>query len=812
MDRERYEELVRTSGARAFGAARRVCGRDDLAEDAVQEAFLALWRGRARPGADEDPGDWLVWQAARRAANAGRSDRRRRRREVDRAMNTNTERDVSAAGEPGGLLASREERAALEVELARLPGDERASVALRFAGGATYARIGEALGVGEATAHDRVRRGLERLRRALAGAGFAALAGSLERNLAASVPRAPSGLEARLAALAAAPAVAFVVPSAAARWAVAATVLALTGWLGLRSLAGPPEQGPASGLALPAIAQTEPAAEPSAEPSSAAARSEPPTRVSAARAPSLAESTTTLDEEPARIVGRIVDDRGRPVPGASVTLVSAERQGKRRAFSAAALAGADGRFALAVELPPESRDAEPSATLHVALRGAAVGRAPARTLRPGEATDWGDVELPRAAIGEAGAYALELLLVDASGAPVPDVEASVEHVSFPDGLVPPALDRAALERARFGEEACATSDAFGAVRLAGERTGPKRFRLRAPDGAWAPADWTWNVGSGESVHRVVLERPLTLEVGVTDLMNGLPVEATVNLVRAGVLDRWIRGAPEGDGRFAVAGLGRGPHLLRADAEGYSPVRRWIEVGEGPLALELKRADDPRDVGDHAAEIHGRVVRARDGAPMAVADSSVEVFSFWDELPDDLDVARDFLPNHVDPPPVQRMAMGEPPPPSDAFHRTGLAGGTYLLHVHPRGFGRATVGPIRLAPEEVVAGVEVALDAPAELEVVVAEAPDGARVLLSGVGPYSAARVRAADAEIRAAAGRGFLPGRPVREGRVVLERLPAGTTFVAWVLDPDREPAQSLPVLVRAGERARVDLEPGRRR
>jgi RNA polymerase sigma-70 factor (ECF subfamily) len=52
--------LYRDYGRLVYGVARRVLGRDDLAEEATQQTFMRAWQAADRLDADRDPAPWLA--------------------------------------------------------------------------------------------------------------------------------------------------------------------------------------------------------------------------------------------------------------------------------------------------------------------------------------------------------------------------------------------------------------------------------------------------------------------------------------------------------------------------------------------------------------------------------------------------------------------------------------------------------------------------------------------------------------------------------------------------------------------------------
>src|SRR5919206_905219 len=78
-DDQALAELYRRFGRTAYGLAFRILRDDALAQDAVQEAFLGVWRGAARFTAERaKPSTWLLTLVHRRAVDLVRREQRRR--------------------------------------------------------------------------------------------------------------------------------------------------------------------------------------------------------------------------------------------------------------------------------------------------------------------------------------------------------------------------------------------------------------------------------------------------------------------------------------------------------------------------------------------------------------------------------------------------------------------------------------------------------------------------------------------------------------------------------------------------------------
>src|SRR5438067_5893345 len=79
-------ELYDRYGRPAYGLALRILPDDALAEDAVQEAFLSVWRTAARFVPERGKAStWILTLVHRRAVDTVRREQRRRADSLDRA-------------------------------------------------------------------------------------------------------------------------------------------------------------------------------------------------------------------------------------------------------------------------------------------------------------------------------------------------------------------------------------------------------------------------------------------------------------------------------------------------------------------------------------------------------------------------------------------------------------------------------------------------------------------------------------------------------------------------------------------------------
>lgn len=150
-DRRALDLLLRRYAAQVHAVCRRLTGNADDADDAMQEALVAIARGIARFDGRSRFSTWVY----RVATNAALDELRRRRRRPDPA-----ERDDGTEPAPERALdASVADRVDLDAALARLPPDFRAAVVLRDLCALDYGEIAEVLGIPIGTVRSRIARG-----------------------------------------------------------------------------------------------------------------------------------------------------------------------------------------------------------------------------------------------------------------------------------------------------------------------------------------------------------------------------------------------------------------------------------------------------------------------------------------------------------------------------------------------------------------------------------------------------------------------------------------------------------------------------
>jgi RNA polymerase sigma-70 factor (ECF subfamily) len=152
----------------AFSVAHRVCGVRTIAEDVVQDAFLSLWRSRDRYDASRgELRGWLLGVVRNRAID---SLRRAAVHERRRASGEGLEESLEASERTETDVERREAANEVRAALGSLPSDQREAIELAYFDGLTHTQIASTLGVPVGTVKGRMRLGLLKLRKQVAGA------------------------------------------------------------------------------------------------------------------------------------------------------------------------------------------------------------------------------------------------------------------------------------------------------------------------------------------------------------------------------------------------------------------------------------------------------------------------------------------------------------------------------------------------------------------------------------------------------------------------------------------------------------------
>jgi RNA polymerase sigma-70 factor (ECF subfamily) len=167
-DEQALAELYDRYGRVAYGLALRIVRDPALAEDAVQEAFLTLWRTAGSFRSDKaKPSTWILTLVHRRAVDVVRREERRRAAPLEGTEEPD-ERSLAADEE----IELNDRRRLVQEALRQLPDEQREALELAYYGGLTQSELAERLSVPLGTIKSRMFTGLRRLRDLLAEAGL----------------------------------------------------------------------------------------------------------------------------------------------------------------------------------------------------------------------------------------------------------------------------------------------------------------------------------------------------------------------------------------------------------------------------------------------------------------------------------------------------------------------------------------------------------------------------------------------------------------------------------------------------------------
>ena len=154
-------ELYDRFGRTAYGLALRILRDAALAVDAVQDAFLTLWRTAPRFVPEHGRAStWILTLVHRRAVDTVRREQRRRADSLERAP----EPSIEGVDEDAWLRFQRER---VQAALRLLPDAQREAIELAYYGGFSQSELAERLGQPLGTIKSRMFSGLSRLRELL---------------------------------------------------------------------------------------------------------------------------------------------------------------------------------------------------------------------------------------------------------------------------------------------------------------------------------------------------------------------------------------------------------------------------------------------------------------------------------------------------------------------------------------------------------------------------------------------------------------------------------------------------------------------
>lgn len=178
------EALYARYGRACYGLARRILVDEQLAQDAVQEVFLAVWRDASRFDASRGGfSTWLLSMTHHKAVDSVRREENlRKRRTTDDLLETRESESPQVEDAVWSLLRRERVREVLQT----LPDAQREALTLAYFGGYTQREIAGLTDTPLGTVKTRMLAGMRRMKESLDGLSNAA--GGLEPSDATSEP------------------------------------------------------------------------------------------------------------------------------------------------------------------------------------------------------------------------------------------------------------------------------------------------------------------------------------------------------------------------------------------------------------------------------------------------------------------------------------------------------------------------------------------------------------------------------------------------------------------------------------------------
>ncbi len=170
------EALYGRYGRACYGLARRILTDEQLAQDVVQEVFLAVWRDASRFDASRGGfSTWLLSMTHHKAVDSVRREENLRKRRTSADVLETQESEAPKVDEAVWSLVRRER---VREALKSLPGPQREALALAYFGGYTQREIAGLTATPLGTVKTRMLAGMRRMKESLDGLSNAA--GGLE--------------------------------------------------------------------------------------------------------------------------------------------------------------------------------------------------------------------------------------------------------------------------------------------------------------------------------------------------------------------------------------------------------------------------------------------------------------------------------------------------------------------------------------------------------------------------------------------------------------------------------------------------------
>lgn len=165
-DKEALRAIFDTEAPRLLAVAHRILKRRELAEEAVQDAFIQIWTKAHQYAADRGSArGWINALVRNRALNMLRDGRREELQDEEFLSDL---QDADHVNHSASLWTELDQQSRLRACLSRLDETKRTSVLMAYMSGYTHGEIAGRMRVPLGTAKAWVRRGLASLRECMA--------------------------------------------------------------------------------------------------------------------------------------------------------------------------------------------------------------------------------------------------------------------------------------------------------------------------------------------------------------------------------------------------------------------------------------------------------------------------------------------------------------------------------------------------------------------------------------------------------------------------------------------------------------------
>ena len=180
-DHSAFAEVYHRTHTHLFGVAVRILGQGQAAEDALQEAYVSIWKNAAgyrseMGGQAIQPMTWLIAIVRNKALDAFRARSRRRESALPESGDVD-EDDMQTSVNPAPSAMHLFEQAAESLRIAgcmeALDGSHRQSLALAYYRGLSHSEVAAQMGAPLGSVKAWIRRGLDKLKNCLAAQGVA---------------------------------------------------------------------------------------------------------------------------------------------------------------------------------------------------------------------------------------------------------------------------------------------------------------------------------------------------------------------------------------------------------------------------------------------------------------------------------------------------------------------------------------------------------------------------------------------------------------------------------------------------------------